>query len=228
MKTSARNANLHAILADDEGVCQTVTEMVTTLHPIEKEDIRGFSRANLLDPTMPANIVEANGKPIHLDFQVHQLLCKLLDHSSPGLHHPLTIHALSVDEISIHGVSYGTWESPKFRNSAIMFQPFDALPNGMQKAGIIQTIFQYTHSSVSGMQMKGFYLSVLEHLPVDSHSDPFRKFGFAGGFLCAGQASRLHVIEQSEVISHFALTKIMGHEDEQLIHVLPVDRVSVL
>ena len=55
--------------------------------------------------------------------------------------------------------------------------------------------------------------------------DPYRQFNFAGGFLCEGRASKMHVIELSQVISHVAWTRLKGDENEELVHVLPVDRV---
>ena len=53
----------------------------------------------------------------------------------------------------------------------------------------------------------------------------YQKYGFAAGFLCEQQASTRHIIELTQIVSHFALTTL---PDEDLIHVMPVDRVGSL
>ena len=226
---AARNANLRALLSEDDTTHQTMMEMVTVMEFIEKEDVRGFRLATLLDPSQSWNIVESSAKPFHLDVQQYGLLCNLIGHTQPAHARPLSSQVLSVDKISIHGVCYGTSVSPKFRNSSIVFRTSDPQPANIrtQKAGSIQAIFQHTHQSPDMVQIKALYLVVREYLPLNTSNgrvDPYRKFGFAGGFLCKRQGTILHVIEQSQVILHVALTK-MRYYDEDLIHVLPIDRV---
>ena len=51
MYSSARMSNLQAILADDEDIRHVVINAIGTLETIEREDIRRFRRASLLDPT---------------------------------------------------------------------------------------------------------------------------------------------------------------------------------
>jgi len=54
----------------------------------------------------------------------------------------------------------------------------------------------------------------------------YRRFGFAGGFLCKNDFSTLIIIEPSNIISHIAVTplKIGGH---RVLHILPMDRVRL-
>jgi hypothetical protein len=232
MNTSARNSTLRAILADDEIVRSTVLEMVTSMESIEKEDVRGFRLASLLDLNLSEAIVNSKMKSFQLDVQQHELLCNLIQHTTPG-QHPFPMQALFIEEISLCGVPYATAGSSKFRNSKILFRPYDAPPSAgamqTQKAGVIQSIFQYCYQSLNAEPIKHFYLAVQEHSPMETTNnkvDPYRQFNFAGGFLCEGRASKMHVIELSQVISHVAWTRLKGDENEELVHVLPVDRVQ--
>lgn len=210
MRKSSRYSNLLAILADDENVRRAVTEMVKTMESLSKEDLRGSRLASIMDPSLPKYVMDSNAKPFKLEREEHLLLCDLL-HSTPAERLALSTQALSLQEISISGVCYGTSESTKFRNSAIVFCKAG---EEVQRAGSVQTIFQHTHHSVEGSEIKGnFYLLVREHLRMDTSNglvDPYQQFGFAGGFLCEAKATALHLIELSQVVSHFALTKLGG------------------
>ena len=231
MNTSARSSKLRAILADDPTVRHTVIEMITSMESIEREDVRGFHLASLLDPNVSETIVKSKMKSFQLDAQQHRLLCDLIQHTAPG-QPPFPMQALFIEEISLGGVVYATAGSSKFRNSKILFQQHNTSPMEpamqMQKAGVIQSIFQYCYQSLNAEPIKHFYLAVQEHFPVEMTNnsvDPYRQFGFAGGFLCEGRTMKMHVIELSQIISHVAWTRMKGDRNEELVHVLPVDRV---
>ncbi|KAG6904202.1 hypothetical protein DXG01_011774, partial [Tephrocybe rancida] len=92
-------------------------------------------------------------------------------------------------------------------------------------AGIIDSIFQHTSEVVSEDGPSAhYYLTVRPLLPVDPASDPYREFGFAGGFLCTSVPSPSRIIKLSQVVSHVAVTLLEDGEYSGLIHVLPVDR----
>lgn len=57
--------------------------------------------------------------------------------------------------------------------------------------------------------------------------DPYMKFGFPAGFLCEKNPTKLHILELSQIVSHFVLTKFSGTRYNDYIHALPVDRVSI-
>jgi hypothetical protein len=140
MKASTRSSNIRAMLADDDAVRQTVKEMVKTMGSIKKEHTRGFLCASLLDPNQPELIDESMAKPIQLDEQEYQSLCKLINDENELF--VLPCQALSVQTISIRSVSYSTSDS---RDCNIMFQPRDHPATiQFQKAGVIQTIFQHS------------------------------------------------------------------------------------
>lgn len=238
MKAAGRSSNLRAILADDESVRQTVAEMVTTMGSIDKEDVRGYRLASMLDPSLPDHSLDPRMKPFDLKPHEYRLLCNVISHSTPQERLKLPRHAFNLEEVSTRGVCYGTSKSPKYRNSAIMYRLSDTRATemegqeGEQKAGIIHSIFHYTHylksTGNTWDEVKGYYLIVGEYPPMettDERVDPYKKFGFAGGFLCQGQVTKQHLLKLSQVISHCAVTKFRGNEFRDMIHVLPIDRV---
>lgn len=231
MKTAARSSNLQAILADDDKLRQTVIETVTVLETIEKEDIRGFRLASLLDPNLPDYTVQPAATTFTLDAQHYRLLCLLIEQQQITSVQRLSLprEALSINKISSRGVCYGTCKSSKSGDNHIIFLEPDALPTDLhlQKAGIIQTIFQYTYLA-HDIEMKGFYLIVRELSPMDvtgGRSDPYREFS-SRAFLCSTTATKLRVLSLSQVVSHFVLLEMSGDGHEDLILVWPVDRVS--
>lgn len=233
MEACARHANLRAILADDNGLRNAVLEMVTVMDSIEREDVRGFRLASMLDPLSPTYMINTELKPFQLEPVPHQLLCDLILRTTPDEVPILSAEALAVQEISLRGVCYATSRSRNFRSSRIMFQPSDVLPmlpniNQIHLPGVIRDIFQYTYR-LSGEKVESYYLSVQEYLPMDTtngRQDPYRKFGFAGGFLCEADPGQIHVLELSQVVSHICVTKMRG-QYTGLIHLKPVDRVRV-
>jgi hypothetical protein len=54
----------------------------------------------------------------------------------------------------------------------------------------------------------------------------YRKFGFAGGFLCRRELAAPIIIEPSSVISHVAVTPL-AIEEHRVLHILPMDRVRI-
>jgi len=227
MKTSSRNANLRALLADDETVRQTVHEMMAVMKSVEDEDMRGFRLASLLEPDQPVVGDESHSKSIQLGEQEYELLHELVKRTSGNEPLILPRHALSLGKISIRGVSYATLHGRNFRDSNIMFRPHEPhLTINGQRAGAIDSIFQYQYSA-DGEQEKDYYILIRAHFPLTlptGTADPYRKYGFAGGFLCKTGISELYVINASNVISHCGVTgmEVIG---EDCIHVLPLDRV---
>lgn len=235
METAARNSNLHAIIADDEKVRQTIAEMVSTMESTAGEDIRGSRLASMLDPGLPNYPVSLNTKPSKLGDQEFRLLSDLIQLTATRSSEPLLLRAeaVQVDHISLRGVCYATSRSSKSRNSAVVFRrsyilPVDDEVQDLQTAGVIQAIFQYTYLDVKAQPIRGFYVVVQEHprmKPRNGWLDPYGKFGFAGGFLCERELTKMHVLHLSNIISHVALTRMECKGFEQLVHVLPVDRV---
>lgn len=201
---------------------------------IEKEDVRGFRLASMLDPLSPTYMINTELKPFQLEPIPHQLLCEHILRTTPDEAPILPTQALAVHEISLRGVCYATSRSRNFRSSRIMFQPSDILPrlpnrSGTHLPGVIRDIFQYTYR-IGGEEIKSFYLSVQEYLPMDTcngRRDPYQRFGFAGGFLCEANPGQFHILELSQIVSHVGLTKMRG-QYTGLVHLKPVDRVWAL
>ena len=243
MKTSARCANIRAMIADDEELRKIALEMVDRMELLSDEDARGSHLARILNPNAPAGNFMARSKATvsRIPADYYKLLC---DYIHPGNSVPITpvyVEATFFQEISVAGICYST---SQIRNSSIIFRECDmvtgALAESQTKAGIIESIFQYSHGQnrdaapviAIARPVKEIYLVVKELVPADTSdgfSDPYKRYGFAGGYLCQSEGQVPRVIHISQVMSHFALTKMpngWGFDHESLIHVLPVDRVS--
>jgi len=126
----------------------------------------------------------------------------------------------------LHGVSYSTSTSTKFRDSNIIFSS-PASNDSSSRAGSVEVIFWYTYSSAANQEISEYFLAIREYLLMDGLDglvDIYRTFGFAGGYLCQPHAETLYVICLSNLVSHFALMPIQLRMTE-VIHILPVDRV---
>lgn len=108
MLVSSWNANLCAILADDEEVHQTVLEMVTTMESIDREEMRGFRLANQLDPNLPEFMTNASPTSLLLETESYDLICKLISRTCPNQALSLPKEAHFVKEIALRGVRYTT------------------------------------------------------------------------------------------------------------------------
>ena len=221
---SARNSNLLAILDDDDILRTTVHGLTEALNVMQAEDTGGFRLATLVNPN--TQDLHPSGKTrLALSPDYFIQLSNMLGHTN------ITNEVISLEQIAFQGVYYGTVRSKYFRNSAIIFNTGPGFPglspeqNGVDdKVGIIDMIFEYP-SWTQGEAVQKTFVFVKEHLPAQrpGFHDPYRKYGFAAGLLCKGEANTLHLIELQQIVSHFALTTL---PDEGLIHVMPVDRVE--
>jgi len=212
------------MLADDEDLHRIVSKTMSVLESTENEDARGYQCASLLDPSVPSFTLDSKAQPFELGRETYELLVYLISMDS----RPLTLpqSALSVEEISIGGISYSTSTSTKFRDSNIIFSS-PASDDSSSRAGSVEVIFWYTYSSAANQEISEYFLAIQEYLPMDGSNglvDIYRTFGFAGGYLCQPHAETLHVIRLSNLVSHFVLTPIQLRMTE-VIHILPVDRV---
>lgn len=224
MLASARNANLRALLAQDEEVRQTVLEMVTTMESIDHEERRGFRLANQLNPNLPDFMTNANPTSLQLETDTYNLVCELVSRKHPNQTLSLPKRAQFVDQVALRGVRYGTSRSPQqYRNSRVIYQDIGAVA---QQAGSIQDIFEYSYLCTGDPEeKKSLFISVRHHMAHDRDLDPYPKFGFAGGFLCKATPDQLRILELPQIVSHFGLTKMRG-KYEGYVHAMPMDFVS--
>lgn len=221
MLVSARSANLRAILADDEEVRQTVLEMVTTMESIDREEMRGFRLANQLDPNLPEFMTNSNPESLLLETEPYNLIHELISRTHPNQALSLPREAHFVEEVALRGVRYATARSSKYRGSRILYQN---LGTTTHDAGTIQDIFEYSYRC-AGEERKTFFISVRNYVRYNRDLDPYPKFGFAGGFLCETTPIQLHILQLSQVVSHFGLTRMTG-KYAGYVHVMPLDKVS--
>ena len=211
--SACRTANLEWIM-QEQGLQDSIRPLVEKFSKISNEDHRGTRLADEVHfpPNKPP-------KTVKLDPRVHQPLLQLVNrlptmdsysHGSP--------YVLELEKVSISGIIYASEKSLP-RDSNIIFRR----PGGScDRVGRVKLIFQ------SGHQPRVTFLAVSQHKLI-ANADPwnvYRRFGFAGGFLCdAEEDDWLHVIRSEDVICHFAKTLLIPRE-EGLMHALPLNTVG--
>jgi hypothetical protein len=253
MRSSVREAKLHALLFDHGEVHEHVDELAKTYQAFLAEDVRGTRLAHMIDMTQLTQQPDLIFDETCLRDMI--LPDALLLPFSQFLHqkHATTIHStdrspsLSVlprakflDKFSFRGVQYST-ASSRTRNSHVLFSPpkldsSESLTN--PEPG--QIIHAFLHSQINThraqedegrVRYSSICLCIRPYLPVQPElSDvdkSYRRFGSAGGFLLAQTLGPPVIVDASSIISHVAVTplKIRGY---QVLHVLPMDRVSCL
>ncbi|PPQ79324.1 hypothetical protein CVT24_007406 [Panaeolus cyanescens] len=240
------HGNLRGLLDDNEHIRPLVYELVERMDKIDKEDIRGFRLASILDPSQPANTLNSKGTTIKLS-ALHSGLwrdylaaqdCNLPDNVLQG-------KVTRFSQIAIQGVRYSTTQHlPSdsvimFSESAINRQDF-SLPVEYEslKAGFVDMIFQpvtttkdrstsSTQPSEPSPLSNQFFLLVRELAPAQSTQsrDPYKRYGAAGGFLCCKDQETLRVISLDQVKSHAAITEVSIDVFGEVYHILCVDRL---
>ena len=214
----------------DEAIRNSVFELMETMDSLEQQDIRGFRRANLLDPTLPDSEV-ISLSPSHSKFttvqleKTHYQLLSALVIPTSDQQLILPHEAVSLPEISTGGVCYSSVSSKPHDSNLIFRCP----RSGSTRVGSISLILQYTYRrSHDNAAITSHFLIINECALVTENTrnlDPFIRFGFAGGFLCSPTFSTVHAIPLSNIISHCAVTPMSG-EFSGFVHIMPLDRVS--
>ncbi|EGO04667.1 hypothetical protein SERLA73DRAFT_149084 [Serpula lacrymans var. lacrymans S7.3] len=122
-----------------------------------------------------------------------------------------TRQVVSLDQLSIRGVRYGTEKSRAWHDSHVIF--LAQRIEEVQWAGTIQTIFRLDVPLLQPEQSEHnkFYATVLEYGLVEP------------SYICDARPIRQHVIKLPQIICHFAKMPMeVGGQD--FIHVLPLDR----
>jgi hypothetical protein len=211
MHSSIREANLQALLLDDSEVRSQVSNLVEVYESIRAEDVCGTCLAHMVDVVhltqQEPNLVFdgahlcKSSLPDYVLNPFIQFLKRKQQGDTADLNSPpgVAIHpgAKSLDKISLQGVQYST---VKYRahNSHILFgchQSDTSKAPSQPEPGQIMYIF--LHSGVSTPRTAppkhnpyhpNLYLCMQPHLslqPEHSSMDQmYRRFGFAGGFLC--------------------------------------------
>ncbi|KAJ3513964.1 hypothetical protein NLJ89_g2648 [Agrocybe chaxingu] len=226
LRTSARSANVLALLSDNEDVRHLMQDMVNTFEGIQREDARGYRLASILDPNSPA--FSPRSRPLQQEIPppFFQIFCENFANGNPDI--PKA--ALFFKEISRSSICYGVCTGPTFRNSSVIFSNHGS-PGS--RAGIVDHIFVYAFRDQADRRSEVPFFCLRELVAVNSEvSAAYTRYGPFGGFLCHSEEKIPRVVHISEIISHFALTpmKIYGSTAEEsmaVLHVLPVDREAV-
>ncbi|KAJ8699104.1 hypothetical protein PTI98_002257 [Pleurotus ostreatus] len=185
MMMSARNANLSALLADNTALRNKVSEIVDILAKFSREDTQRLARFGEFEPSSEIKL-GLKVELARLDDCYYQKLCSQLSATMLVDRNPSFY-----DEILLHGISYGCAGTSKIRNSPVVFHPAATTVDADTPilAGVVERVFQYTTPLFTGI-----FLGIWSFQPVDSALDPYRQYGFAGGFLCFRNVNDYHVI----------------------------------
>jgi hypothetical protein len=251
MRSSAREAKLQALLFDHGEMRERVDELAKTYQAFLAEDIRGTRLAHMIDKAqvtqqpdfifdetclrdviLPDSILLPFSQFLH---QRHATTAYSSD-TSPGL--SVLPRAKFLDKFSFRGVQYSTTSS-RTCNSRVLFRPPKLDSFESSEPG--QIIHAFLHPQINTrlaredaegqVRYSSICLCIQPFVPVQPElSDvdkSYRRFGFAGGFLSAQTLGPPVIVDASSIISHVAVTplKIRGYE---VLHVLPMDRVSCL
>jgi len=251
MHSSVREANFQALLSDDSEVRSHVSDLVEVYEAIRTEDVRGTRLAHMVNAahvTQPQSDLVYDGTRLRessLPASALASFIQFLDCNYPvtaGSRDMISAEAKFLDSFSLRGVQYSTM-SYRTRNSHILFRPFQpgsaSKALGHSKPGQITHIFLHSlpsspHSRAQaaqgGSRRPDVYLCVQPYSflqPELCDTDRmYRRFGFAGGFLCQRELAPIIVIEPPNIVCHVAVTplNIKGHP---LLHILPMDRVRL-
>lgn len=211
-----------SLLQDSAEDHHLMAEMLHRLQAHDKERLRGFRLAEALDPFKDSGDegyehIEGKLEPIPPDEfgQLHELLRREPDIDQ--VQRPIPKNAIFVSAISKRQDVYAIWNSPRYKDSRIMF-----LWDNVRYAGVIQRILLYRHRQSSGLEKTRAFVLVQWHERVDKE-DPFQRHGDAGGFCCKPGSVSMRLIPLEAVASHVAWTEL---HDEGVVHVLPLNRVS--
>lgn len=255
MRNSAREAKLRALLFDHGEVRGGVDELAKTYQAFLAEDDRGTRLAHMIDVDklgrQPDFIFDKTClRDMSLPEAVLLPLSQFLDRkhattifsTSPAL--SVSPRAKFLDKFSFRGVQYST-ASSRARNSHVLFRPPKLDSSASDSESLAspepgQIIHAFLHSQINTHcaheeegqdRYSSACLCIRPYLPVQPElgdvDKSYRRFGFAGGFLSAQLLGPPIIVDASSIMSHVAVTplKIRGYE---VLHVLPMDRVSYL
>ena len=210
--TACRTANLEWMM-QDQGIHDSVRPLVEAFSKVSNEDHRGTRLAD--EVHFPTN---KPPKAVRLHHHIHRLLLQLVTGMSTSINtSSYTSEALELEKVSISGIIYASEKSLP-RDSNIIFQR----PRGTShRVGRIKLIFQVSY------QPEKTFLVVSQHKLIVNTDvrNVYRRFGFAGGFLCdAEEDGQILIIQMEDVICHFAKTTLLPIE-EKLMHALPLNAV---
>ncbi|KAF9793082.1 hypothetical protein BJ322DRAFT_1103515 [Thelephora terrestris] len=210
--TACRAANLEWMMQSKD-MPDSAKPLAESFSKVSNEDHWGTRLADEMHfpPTRPP-------RGTKLDSAEHALLLRLVQVTRvPYGLHPISPDVLELDKVSISGIIYASEKSLP-RDSNVIFRR----PGGFsERVGRIKLIFQSDNSALS--EMTFLVVSQYKLIANPAVQNVYKRFGFAGGFLCNAQEdNRLHVIRSTDVVCHFAKTTL-GSAEGMSMHALPLN-----
>ena len=223
-----QSSNLQALL-DRGDLPEAAGPLLSAYDTVSNEDHRGTRLADELHhpPTKPPISVE-------LREETYRLLLITLNQryqttwytSRDGGSSVIPRVVLELDKVSIRGVIYASSRVLP-RDSDIIFRREGGSGS---RVGSIKSIFRLSHPTPAGPSATTIFLLIEQYFPVTDQAmqSTYTRFGFAGGFLCHNRKrSGFHITSSENIICHFAKT-VLPQADDDLMHVLPLNKVGVL
>jgi hypothetical protein len=227
MMSVCRSSNLQALL-DQDDLPEAAASLLSAYEAVSNEDHRGTRLADETHhpPPKPPVSVELQEESYHLLLRALDQRFRTTRYTAGDVGPPVVPRmVLELDKISIRGVIYASAKALP-RDSDILFRREGGSGS---RVGNIKSIFHLSHPTPAGSVTTTTFLLVEQYSPITDQAmqSTYTRFGFAGGFLCHNRAqSGLHIISSDNVICHFAKT-IFPQTNNDLMHVLPLNKVGV-
>ena len=215
-----------------------LAHMVDAVRLTEQEPNLVYDGASLCKSSIPGSVSAPFIRFLKCKQRVTGDAAGLAGPSGTEMHPEATF----LNKFSLRGVQYSTVKY-RARNSRVLFRRCQSDASrgpGQPEPGQIMCIFLY--SEISGVPAPhtalpkhrpphpDLYVCVQPYLspqPELSNVDrAYRRFCFAGGFLCRRELAPPIIVEPSSIISHVAVTPLLI-KGQQAMHVLPMDRVCL-
>jgi hypothetical protein len=241
MNATCRSANLRTLL-QDEKTKEIISELVEAYNKMATEDIRGTRLSDLQNPSATVRVVgEKRGKAL-LDLPSYHALQTLLNRMAGEESYEIDVGKVKRGQfllrrnvtvfrkVFISGVYYASTMTSE-RDSNIAFRTGRGDMEEFE-TGQIARIFVFPQAVENGHSRQEIFLEVRRFKKLDdmdAKSDDYRKFGFAGGYLCYNCFHQIpSIVEPSQVISHVAKTSpfTIPNIATECVHILLLDQVS--
>jgi len=222
-----QSSNLQAFLERGD-LPEAAGPLLSAYDAVSNEDHRGTRLADEIHhpPTKPPVSVELQNETYHLLLVALNRRFRTAWYTSRGGGSPVIPRVvLELDKVSIRGVIYASSRVLP-RDSDIIFRREGGSGS---RVGSIKSIFRLSHPTPTGSIATTIFLLIEEYSPVTDRAmqSTYTRFGFAGGFLCHNRKrGGLHIISSENVVCHFAKT-VLPRADDDLMHVLPLNKVGV-
>lgn len=226
-----------ALLRHDRAIQETIPEVVEAYERFAAEDARGTRLANLAAASHPSEDIALLGSRTP-ELISHELYTKYVAAIIPeDQYHqrPPSRSVCFAQKIAIRGVRYASADVNE-RDSDVIFRRVEPGSRSQTCAGRIDKIFTAPSLASSDPNAVTVFVVIQPYRPLPATSNEetlaldrvCRSFHPVAGYLSSSQRQESCVVRATDIVCHFA--KLSLDEvllDDNVIHVLQLDRVSI-